>query len=81
MEGRYSVGETFHGSPELMPSTRLQLNDKSLAVFTESGIAVHHAGLETQDRRLVEEAYKSGVLKMIVCTSVRISCWTVRDTD
>lgn len=33
------------------------------------GLAYHHSGLTTEERRLVEEAYSSGVLCLLTCTS------------
>ncbi|KAJ7987104.1 hypothetical protein DPEC_G00335290 [Dallia pectoralis] len=33
------------------------------------GLAYHHSGLTSEERRLVEEAYSSGVLCLLTCTS------------
>lgn len=33
------------------------------------GLAYHHSGLTTEERKLVEEAYSSGVLCLLTCTS------------
>uniref|UniRef100_A0AAV2IVP4 Helicase POLQ-like n=1 Tax=Knipowitschia caucasica TaxID=637954 RepID=A0AAV2IVP4_KNICA len=33
------------------------------------GIAYHHSGLTTEERKLVEEAYSTGVLCLLTCTS------------
>lgn len=33
------------------------------------GIAYHHSGLTSEERKLVEEAYSSGVLCLLTCTS------------
>ncbi|KAG7217776.1 hypothetical protein INR49_010128 [Caranx melampygus] len=33
------------------------------------GLAYHHSGLTTEERRLVEEAYSNGVLCLLTCTS------------
>ncbi|XP_069023304.1 helicase POLQ-like isoform X1 [Embiotoca jacksoni] len=33
------------------------------------GLAYHHSGLTTEERKLVEEAYSSGVLCLLACTS------------
>lgn len=34
------------------------------------GIGVHHAGLNMDDRRLTEELYLNGTLRVVVATSV-----------
>lgn len=33
------------------------------------GVAYHHSGLTSEERRLLEEAYSSGVLCLFTCTS------------
>lgn len=33
------------------------------------GIAYHHSGLTTDERRLIEDAYFDGVLCLLTCTS------------
>lgn len=33
------------------------------------GVAYHHSGLTSEERKLVEEAYASGVLCLLACTS------------
>lgn len=33
------------------------------------GLAYHHSGLTTEERKLVEEAYSNGVLCLLTCTS------------
>jgi len=35
------------------------------------GIGIHHAGLQTDDRRLVEKLFIEGILYVVVATSVR----------
>ncbi|MDE1810811.1 MAG: DEAD/DEAH box helicase [Candidatus Micrarchaeota archaeon] len=42
---------------------------KKLATLIESGVAFHHAGLMNQQRSLVEEAFKSNLLKAICSTT------------
>lgn len=39
------------------------------------GIGVHHAGLGIEDRKLVEELFLGGVIRVLVATSV--SCYRV----
>jgi len=41
---------------------------RALAKFLEKGIAFHHAGLLHEQRKIVEDAFKSGFLKVIVAT-------------
>lgn len=33
------------------------------------GLAYHHSGLTSEERKLVEEAYSAGVLCLLICTS------------
>lgn len=42
--------------------------DKSLSALLEYGIAIHHAGMEMNDRKLVERLFANGKIS-IVCTS------------
>ena len=46
-----------------------QLSDKKLKDLAASGIAFHHAGLATPDRKLVEKAFLQGELMVIATTS------------
>jgi len=41
---------------------------KILAKLVASGVAFHHAGLDNQERSLVEDAFKANLLKAIVAT-------------
>jgi ATP-dependent DNA helicase HFM1/MER3 len=45
----------------------------SLLELAAAGIGAHHAGLDISDRRLVEELYLNGVLRVVVATSVGFS--------
>lgn len=40
-------------------------SDKKLAVLLESGIAYHHAGLELQDRKVVESLFTSSAISVV----------------
>uniref|UniRef100_A0A3B4FW65 Helicase, POLQ like n=1 Tax=Pundamilia nyererei TaxID=303518 RepID=A0A3B4FW65_9CICH len=40
-----------------------------LKVTVPYGVAYHHSGLTSEERKLVEEAYSSGVLCLLTCTS------------
>ncbi|GAA6026781.1 hypothetical protein JCM8097_005857 [Rhodosporidiobolus ruineniae] len=44
-------------------------SDKHLAGLLESGVAVHHAGMEVNDRRLVESLFIEGGVSVVCSTS------------
>ncbi|KAF8447766.1 P-loop containing nucleoside triphosphate hydrolase protein [Boletus edulis BED1] len=46
-----------------------KFHDKDLAALVSVGIAVHHAGLNTDDRRAVEELFSRKSLRVLVATS------------
>ncbi|KAF9227710.1 P-loop containing nucleoside triphosphate hydrolase protein [Gyrodon lividus] len=52
-------------------STRVNgtFHDKELAALVTIGIAVHHAGLDADDRKAVEELYLQKTLRVLVATS------------
>ncbi|WWD17037.1 hypothetical protein CI109_101474 [Kwoniella shandongensis] len=50
-------------------SNPVALNDTKIAELTTCGIAVHHAGLDNDDRQRIESAFRDGQLHMIVSTS------------
>ncbi|CAH8504302.1 unnamed protein product [Schistosoma bovis] len=37
--------------------------------FLSNGVAYHHAGMDVEDRRLVEDAFRSGCISVLACTS------------
>uniref|UniRef100_A0A5K4F0T9 DNA 3'-5' helicase n=1 Tax=Schistosoma mansoni TaxID=6183 RepID=A0A5K4F0T9_SCHMA len=37
--------------------------------FLSNGIAYHHAGMDVEDRKLVEDAFRSGCISVLTCTS------------
>ncbi|BGP30278.1 ATP-dependent DNA helicase MER3 [Rhodotorula toruloides] len=43
--------------------------DKNLAGLLENGLAVHHAGMDANDRRLVERAFIEGTVSVVCSTS------------
>lgn len=47
----------------------LRFKDKKLDVLVASGVAMHHAGIDYADRLAIEEGFRSGSVKVIVCTS------------
>lgn len=47
----------------------LRIKSRSLSETVRHGIGFHHAGLPKDDRDLVEEAFKSGHIKILISTS------------
>ncbi|VDO59233.1 unnamed protein product [Schistosoma margrebowiei] len=37
--------------------------------FLSNGVAYHHAGMDVEDRKLVEDAFRSGCISVLACTS------------
>lgn len=61
-----------HGSSEdlmQLMSISQRVKDKSLSDLVRHGIAFHNGSLCSEDRQLVEENYKKGLLKIICTTS------------
>jgi len=52
-------------------SKQRDLIDAKLREYAKCGVAFHHAGLDINDRRAVEQMFIDGGLKLIVSTSVR----------
>ncbi|BGP46261.1 ATP-dependent DNA helicase MER3 [Rhodotorula kratochvilovae] len=44
-------------------------SDKHLAALLENGIATHHAGMDANDRRLVERLFIDGIISIVCSTS------------
>ena len=53
--------------------SKMKLKDDKLIAVMKSGVAFHHAGLDLQKRKLVEEAYKSGKIKILLSTTTLIA--------
>uniref|UniRef100_A0A182Q219 Helicase POLQ-like n=1 Tax=Anopheles farauti TaxID=69004 RepID=A0A182Q219_9DIPT len=62
-----------HRAEEKTRLIRTLQEDGSIASILQQsfrvGVAYHHAGLTQDERRTIEDAYRSGVLSLIVCTS------------
>ena len=73
MEGRFVSGRTaMRTQLELSVRSRQRdLIDVKLREYAKYGVAFHHAGLDINDRRAVEQMFIDGGLKLIVSTSVR----------
>ncbi|MDQ6724374.1 MAG: DEAD/DEAH box helicase [Thermoproteota archaeon] len=52
---------------------KMKLKDDKLIAAMKNGVAFHHAGLDLQKRRLVEDAYKSGKIKILLSTTTLIA--------
>lgn len=51
------------------PTKRIPVISPELREIVRYGVAFHHAGLDAQDRRAVEQAFLDGRLNVICCTS------------
>lgn len=51
------------------PTKRIPVISPELQEIVRYGVAFHHAGLDAQDRRAVEQAFLDGRLSVICCTS------------
>lgn len=72
MEGRFVSGRTaMRIQLELSVRSRQRdLIDVKLREYAKCGVAFHHAGLDINDRRAVEQMFIDGGLMLIVSTSV-----------
>ncbi|ABO35243.1 DEAD/DEAH box helicase domain protein [Methanococcus maripaludis C5] len=62
------VEKLIEVSEELLSSDSEGKTVKTLADCVKKGIAFHHAGLTTQQRKIVESAYRNRIIKVICCT-------------
>ncbi|TKA71090.1 hypothetical protein B0A55_08343 [Friedmanniomyces simplex] len=51
------------------PRQQIVVGEKDLREMIISGVAFHHAGLQSQDRLAVEKGYLEGAINVICCTS------------
>ncbi|XP_012940325.2 probable ATP-dependent DNA helicase HFM1 [Aplysia californica] len=65
---RAIIDNYCHGKPTLVDERFEDLDIPELNVLS-SGIGMHHAGLDTQDRHTVEELFKSSRLPVLISTS------------
>jgi hypothetical protein len=42
---------------------------RKLASVLEGGVAFHHAGLRIEDRQIIEQGFREGVIKAVACTT------------
>ncbi|KAL3909160.1 MAG: hypothetical protein SGILL_008197 [Bacillariaceae sp.] len=50
-------------------NARSTADAKSVQYFIDMGVAYHHAGLEKEERNLIEQAFANGQIKCLTCTS------------
>ena len=53
--------------------SKMKSKDENLITAMANGVAFHHAGLDLQKRKLVEDAYKSGKIKILTSTTTLIA--------
>ena len=51
------------------PSQKIKVISKELMPLVANGVAFHHAGLDVQDRTVIENAFLTSQLNVICCTS------------
>ncbi|KAL8568763.1 hypothetical protein ACOMHN_054550 [Nucella lapillus] len=54
--------------PEISTAAN-RIQEKKLSELLMNGVGIHHAGLEVQDRKLMEELFRSGKLAVLIATS------------
>ena len=66
------LSSCYGSSPQVNPQLRNIANQTRLATLQRClfrGVAYHHAGMDAQDRRLVEQAFSSGMISALCATS------------
>lgn len=53
--------------------SKMKVKDDKLIKTMKNGVAFHHAGLDLEKRKLVEDAYKSGKIKILLSTTTLIA--------
>jgi replicative superfamily II helicase len=53
--------------------SKMKVKDEKLISAMTNGVAFHHAGLDLQKRKLVEDSYKSGKIKILLSTTTLIA--------
>lgn len=59
-----------------------KIRDLNLFTLITHGICVHHAGLDKNDRHVIEDLFRMGIIKVLVCTTtlawgINMPCSTV----
>jgi len=53
--------------------SKMKIKDEKLISVMTNGVAFHHAGLDLQKRKLIEDAYKEGKIKILLSTTTLIA--------
>lgn len=65
-----AVWGIVHGLSQIIHFTHMtHMQDRALRDTIVFGVALHHAGLHTHDRKVVEELFFVGKVQVLVCTS------------
>ncbi|XP_059146757.1 probable ATP-dependent DNA helicase HFM1 [Physella acuta] len=59
----------MHFVPEVLRQAAGQVSEHKLSELLRKGVGIHHAGLDSRDRHIVEELFKSSQLPVLVSTS------------
>lgn len=59
-----SLSRTLLSSNDEIPSIT-----RKLASVVEGGVAFHHAGLRIEDREIIEQGFKAGIIRVVACTT------------